>query len=227
MLKRTISGVIIVAVMILMIDLTAQTFLALWAILAFATIAEFAGLCINNWPKLPRRGASWTALAGATYIALGYGLLAFGFGTEPHERMFVLTFVTLIWANDVGAYLVGSLIGRHKMAPRISPKKSWEGFAGGLIMAFVGGLVWYWVFWSRLPELPAQYLFVDVWFWAVLGVVAGVGAVLGDLLESAFKRRIGVKDSGKLIPGHGGLLDRFDALLMASPFVFVYVWLAL
>ena len=123
----------------------------------------------------------------------------------------VLFYVFIIWANDVFAYLVGMSIGKHRLCERLSPKKSWEGFFGGIIGAVAMGLV------------AAYVQDGNYWVWAGLALVAAVTGVLGDLVESMFKRAAGVKDSGTLIPGHGGVLDRFDAMLLSAPFVFVYM----
>jgi len=102
-------------------------------------------------------------------------------------------------------------VGRHRLCERLSPKKSWEGFFGGIAGAVVMGIV------------AARMLDGNMWVWAGLALVAAVSGVLGDLVESMFKRAAGVKDSGRLIPGHGGVLDRFDAMLLSAPFVFVYM----
>ena len=228
MLKRAISGVILVAVMVFMIDFDEKTYFALWVALAFATLAEFGLLTIKHGQKFGRK-ASLVHTIGAGYILLGYGTLMFGF--QDHERLFVLTFITLIWANDVGAYLIGSKFGKHKMAPKISPKKSWEGFAGGLAVAMIASVIWYFARWQALfneatpfgAELDQAYI---ITVFVILGAVIGIAAVLGDLVESWYKRKIGVKDSGNIIPGHGGMLDRFDALLMAAPFAWVFWKLA-
>lgn len=125
---------------------------------------------------------------------------------------FMIFLISLVWSNDVFAYLVGMTCGKHKMCPRLSPKKTWEGFAGGVMMSMVLSVaVCHYTGWIGL--LPA----------AGLGLVASLSAVVGDLVESMFKRAADVKDSGNLIPGHGGILDRFDALLVAIPFIFVYL----
>lgn len=152
-------------------------------------------------------------LMGIFYVALPVSLMchipALSLGTWSPEIM--LFFILIIWSNDVFAYLVGMAIGRHRLCERLSPKKSWEGFFGGLVGAVAMGLV------------AAEVLDADRLVWVGLSLIAAVAGVLGDLTESMFKRAAGVKDSGNLIPGHGGVLDRFDALLMASPFVLVYL----
>ncbi len=114
--------------------------------------------------------------------------------------------MTSVWANDSFAYLVGSKFGRHKMVPKISPKKSWEGLAGGIV-----GSVVVWLAIALVPQTP-----VTVVVALVCGVCCGVTGVVGDLVESRIKRGAGIKDSGNLIPGHGGLLDRSDSMLFVS-----------
>ena len=125
----------------------------------------------------------------------------------------VLCYIFIIWANDVFAYLVGMTFGRHRLCERLSPKKSWEGFFGGLAGAVAAGL-------AAAYALDANY-----WVWGGLALVASLSGVAGDLVESMFKREAGVKDSGQVIPGHGGVLDRFDALLLSAPYVFLYLLL--
>jgi phosphatidate cytidylyltransferase len=123
----------------------------------------------------------------------------------------VLGYVFVVWTNDVFAYLVGANLGRHHLCERLSPKKSWEGFFGGLIGALVMGL------------LVARLLHDSYLLWLGLALVTGLSAVAGDLVESMFKRASQVKDSGTMIPGHGGVLDRFDAMLLSAPCVFIYL----
>lgn len=127
-----------------------------------------------------------------------------------YRPLIVLGIIFIVWANDIGAYLFGVSLGRHKLFERISPKKSWEGFIGGVICAAgVGVLI------SKIMNAP-------LWVWGMAGLIIALSSVFGDLIESMLKRSAGVKDSGNLIPGHGGVLDRFDALIFAIPFVFTY-----
>ena len=121
-----------------------------------------------------------------------------------YRRVFGLLF--LIWASDIGAYAVGRTFGKRKLAPKISPGKTWEGWAGGFAMTLLVG----WAIGFMLPDVPLTHRLVAA------GVVA-VFAPLGDLAESMLKRSVGVKDSGSIMPGHGGLLDRFDAFLLVLP----------
>lgn len=122
-----------------------------------------------------------------------------------------LALFVMIWLNDTGAYCVGSLIGKRRLCERLSPKKSWEGFWGGLVFAMLGGLVF------ALICAPDRLI-----YWTLSGALVSVAATIGDLFESLIKRTVGVKDSGKLIPGHGGILDRIDSLLLAAPVLLLY-----
>ena len=160
------------------------------------------------WPryKQPFANAA-TVFFGLMYIGVPMALLnviAYGNGGYDYRRVFALLF--LIWASDIGAYAAGKTFGKHKMAPSISPGKTWEGWAGGFALTLVVG----WAVGFMLPDLPLTHRLVAA------GVVA-VFAPLGDLAESMLKRSVGVKDSGRIMPGHGGLLDRFDAFLLVLP----------
>jgi phosphatidate cytidylyltransferase len=124
----------------------------------------------------------------------------------------IIGFFFLIWANDTGAYLTGILMGRHKLMERISPKKTWEGFFGGVIAAaFVA-----WLFSDWLGV-------VDKLHWIVISLIVSIAGTYGDLAESMLKRSIGVKDSGSLMPGHGGFLDRFDSAIISFPLVYLFI----
>jgi phosphatidate cytidylyltransferase len=145
-------------------------------------------------------------------------LVGVPFGTLTHlfsngSSQFV-AFMVMLWTNDTGAYLVGRAIGRNKLLPAVSPKKTVEGFLGGVLFAVgIGWLVARW-----LPYLSPME-------WMGAGALVAATGTLGDLLESSFKRARGVKDSGDLLPGHGGLLDRFDGLLIAAPAMVLYLHL--
>lgn len=163
---------------------------------------------------------SWGNLcASQIMVALPFALMN---GVLMHNRYLLLALFILLWVNDSGAYIIGSLTaklpkGNHKMFPRVSPAKSWEGLIGGVLFSLLAGYVFYLIGWTADLGLANS-----LWF-AVFGSVFGT---LGDLMESLLKRTLGVKDSGKFMPGHGGVLDRFDSLLLATPvvyFLFVYL----
>lgn len=151
-------------------------------------------------------------IMGVFYVAVPFALAAFC-NQYAESKWPVIGFILIVWANDVFAYLTGLAIGRHPLFPRLSPKKSWEGFAGGIAGAVGVGLL--------VAHFGAGGYYG---LWAGLALIAAVTGVAGDLVESMFKRAAGVKDSGNLIPGHGGVLDRFDAMLLAIPFVLAYLF---
>lgn len=133
-------------------------------------------------------------------------------GESVYSPLFIMAIFIFIWLNDTGAYLIGSLIGKRKLFERISPKKSWEGFFGGLAVALGASqaLAWY------APEVS--------WYnWLGLSATVVLFGTWGDLIESLLKRTLGVKDSGNILPGHGGMLDRFDSLMLAAPAAYIYI----
>ena len=152
--------------------------------------------------------------AGVMYVAVPISLLFFVpllLGGGEWNPWMMLAYVVIVWSNDIFAYLVGCAIGRHRMCERISPKKSWEGFFGGVAGAIGIGVLAGWL------------LGGDLLLWGGLAAVIAVTGVAGDFVESMFKRSVDMKDSGSMLPGHGGWLDRFDAMLISAPFVFVYL----
>ena len=150
------------------------------------------------------------------YIALPLAMLNCIMSiTAPRLLLGVFMF---IWLYDTGAYCVGMLLGRHRLFERISPKKSWEGVIGGIIACVAGAYVTnYWF--DEFFQVP------DINVWVGLSVVVAVFATFGDLVESLIKRTVGVKDSGNILPGHGGILDRIDSLLLVAPAVLIYLLL--
>ena len=156
------------------------------------------------------------------YIALPFSLLSvLAFHANgQYSYVFPLSVFIFLWMNDTGAYCVGSLLGRHKLFPRISPGKSWEGsIGGGVLVIGIAVLIWY-LLDTYLPDQPN----LTAAEWAGLGLTVVIFGTWGDLVESLFKRTIGVKDSGNILPGHGGMLDRFDSSLLAIPAAVVYLY---
>ena len=274
LLIRTLSGAVLVAVVVAAILCSEGSLFALTVLVTTGSLYEFYRLAAAGHPEKP----SWTDLyspvaVGVIVLMLGYLmiwkslspeyllillpllflffilslyrkegnafrtlgvqvlglvyisvpmslLLALGKqtaadGTALYNAGLVLFYVILIWINDVGAYLVGMSIGKHKLFERLSPKKSWEGFFGGLVFTVLAAVF----LGPRMTGMENT----PVWGWFIFGVVLTLSAVAGDLVESMFKREAGVKDSGHIIPGHGGFLDRFDAMFISLPFVYVLV----
>jgi len=137
-------------------------------------------------------------------------------GLDGGGKYYLLYFVLITKFSDTGAYAVGSLIGRHKMIPRISPGKTWEGFCGAIAVSTIASLVFAHFFQHQMPGMTIVHA-------AILGVILSLSAVVGDLIESLFKREAGVKDSGKLFPGIGGILDLLDSLLFNAPIMYLYL----
>lgn len=163
-----------------------------------------------------------TTILGIVYVGLPMAVMAIipmlvqvpDYTDSNWNAWYFLFYLFLVWGNDVFAYLFGITLGKHKLCERLSPKKSWEGFVGGILGSMAVGAIAATFFDSSYP------------FWIGLALVVALSSVVGDLVESMFKRDAGVKDSGKILPGHGGMLDRFDALIVSAPFAFVYLIIA-
>jgi len=158
---------------------------------------------LNNWAYF---------FLGQIFIALPFSLLNFILFIDGWQPLILLSVFVTIWVNDTGAYLIGVNFGKHRLFERISPKKSWEGFIGGAAAALLSG----YVFSLIIPQICLLN-------WLVLSEIIVICSTFGDLIESLIKRTIHVKDSGNIIPGHGGLLDRFDSMLLAAPVAFIYL----
>mgnify|MGYP004653409909 FL=1 len=174
---------------------------------------------INNW--------AYTMLS-QMYIALPFSMLnvlAFRTDTDGNTLftpLLPLSVFVFLWINDTGAYLSGSLFGKHKLFPRVSPGKSWEGsIGGGLLVVAVAALMG-WLETSGTVVMDNVYFSIPEWMG--LGLIVVFFGTWGDLVESLFKRTLGIKDSGNILPGHGGMLDRFDSSLMALPAAVIYVY---
>lgn len=200
-------------------------FLGWWIAIIFLMVLPIGEILLSNEFSLKNIGYS---AMGLLYITVSFGLLIHlclnydairfnpgpdGLGTGP-GWLIPLLLIVFIWINDTMAYIVGSLIGRTPFFPSISPKKTIEGTVGGMILAVAAAGV-YGYYWG------SQWLALQHWM-ALAGLAAIVGTA-GDLMESKLKRMAGVKDSGNIMPGHGGFMDRFDSLILAAPFAWIYI----
>ncbi len=178
------------------------------------------GLCLRQFFSRSNTAgilAISTTLFGLMYVPWLLNFIQkinFFLGVDGHY--YLLYFVVITKFSDTGAYLVGSLIGRHKMIPRISPGKTWEGFAGALAVSILASLVFVYYLGDRMAGMNWTHA-------VILGLLLGLAAVVGDLIESIFKREAGVKDSGKFFPGIGGILDLLDSLLFNAPIMYLYL----
>ena len=178
------------------------------------------GLCLRQF--FSRSSTTGILAISTTLFGLMYvpWLLNFiqkiNFFPRVQGHYYLLYFVLLTKFSDSGAYAVGSLVGRHKMIPRISPGKTWEGFGGAILASILASLLFVHFFQSKMAGMNWGHAII-------LGIVLGIGAVIGDLIESIFKREAGVKDSGRFFPGIGGILDLLDSLLFNAPIMYLYL----
>lgn len=155
-----------------------------------------------------------------TFFGIIYTIIPFiffynlGFVKGAYNYHYPLSFLLILWTNDTGAYLVGMRFGKHKLFERHSPKKTWEGFFGGVFLSVMVSCI-----------IAHYYTDISLWQWVIVALIISIFGTIGDLTESMLKRSFQVKDSGSLLPGHGGLLDRFDGLLVAAPLVYAFLYL--
>ena len=180
------------------------------------------GLCVRQFVSRSNTAgilAISTTLFGLMYVPWLLNFVQkinFFPGLDGNGKFYVLYFILVTKFSDTGAYVVGSLIGRHKMIPRISPGKTWEGFAGAILVSTAASWVFAHFLGHKMPGMSALHA-------VILGVALSSTAVVGDLIESLFKREAGVKDSGGLFPGIGGILDLLDSLLFNAPIMYLYL----
>jgi len=172
---------------------------AIWLIAALRSGITLAGTLAFLWLALPL----------SSFLALGWMQ-----GENGFHYLLPLSVIALVWINDTFAYLAGSLLGRHKMTPVLSPGKTWEGFTGGILITLLSG----WITW-KLSGMAS------LWAWFGISMMVSVLGLAGDLFESGLKRTVKVKNAGELLPGHGGILDRFDSLLFVAPAVLILIML--
>lgn len=190
---RSITGLLFAAVVLFSVTWSFWSNVLLWGGVALVGVSEW------RRPLSPKRLVPSLLFSVLMVLLSGVMMMLVWDSQNGFNPVPLLTFIALIWTNDTGAYLVGKPLGKHKLIPRVSPGKSWEGLIGGVVLAsIVAGLL-------------------IAWESAWVGALMGLTATTGDLVESAWKRGHGIKDSGAILPGHGGVLDRFDGFLFAAP----------
>ena len=197
--KRVLSALVLAPIALVCVWVGGAAFTVIVAAVMLGLAVEWLGLC-------RRSGCAPLCPAGLAYVAVAGAAMLWLRDDPVAGRADVLFLLLVVWAGDIGAYLIGRWIGGPRLAPHISPGKTWSGAVGGLLAAVAAGLV-------------AAHVLSDAATWRVVVIAAALGIVAqaGDLLESFVKRRLAVKDSGHLIPGHGGLFDRLDGVLAAAP----------
>ncbi|HEX7412564.1 MAG TPA: phosphatidate cytidylyltransferase [Bacteroidia bacterium] len=202
---RATTALVFVALLLGCVWYSYYSFVAFFLFVALIGLYEFYKLRLQI--KLNK-------LIGVAYVLIPCVLLVImAFDQQKtFQPQKVLGMIFFIWINDTGAYLVGSFIGKHKLYEKISPNKTWEGTIGGIALCIALSFVVA----NMFPQLAIIH-------WVAISVIVAVFGTLGDLVESMLKRMAGVKDSGTIMPGHGGVLDRFDSLFFATPFVFCYL----
>ena len=203
------AATVLVTYLVMENDLSTGVFLLLFPLFSFLFILK-----LYHQTHKPFTDVALT-VSGIVYIAFSFALLLMSAyqATGEYSPGSLMGFLLLLWASDIGAYFAGKSLGRRKLFERVSPKKTWEGFAGGAVLSLSVAVA--------LPHI------IGVWAWHQWIILSGIIVVFGtygDLVESQFKRSLKIKDSGSLIPGHGGFMDRFDGLLLAAPFIAVYCY---
>lgn len=184
-----------------------KNFILLYPVVLLVYLSE-----LYRKSKNPLQNIALTLL-GPIYVVLPFCFFfALAFTGGSYNFQYPLGLLLLIWANDTGAYLFGIRFGKNRLFERHSPKKSWEGFAGGVFISLIAA-----------PIISLYFTNLSLINWLIIGIISSVAGTFGDLTESMLKRSLDTKDSGSLLPGHGGLLDRFDSLLFAAPLVYLYL----
>ncbi len=207
---RTLTGILLIVLVIGSILLGSVPFAAILLVIYGLSIYELFHLFQQKSPwQFWLLALCWLTLPLAAFFGLGWT----GSSTT-YQPLIPLAVISLVWINDTFAYLTGRLIGRHRMTPVLSPKKTWEGLFGGFLFTFIGG-------WG-IFEISGMY---NSGIRILLSAAICISGLAGDLFESGLKRKMHVKDSSRLLPGHGGILDRFDSLLFAAPVIWLIIHL--
>ena len=262
-LKRLLSGVVYVALLLIATSYSVYSFYLLFGIFLLIAIYEFCQLvhlnkilpillgvsayCIATQFRTNQTNDLLLLLATlfvsvkcllllfytkkerfdtvTKYIyTIGYVILPFiiitkiPFSYNIYKPKIIISIFILIWTNDTFAYIVGKSIGKHKLLEKISPKKTIEGFIGGMLFSILAGILISKFYFEPKPN----YLYTSILIWTISAIIISVFSTFGDLIESKFKRIAGVKDSGNIMPGHGGILDRLDSIIFVAPFVYLF-----
>jgi phosphatidate cytidylyltransferase len=226
LIRRILTAVVLAPLVLLLTYLGGLYFLAFLLLILGLSLFEFFSIIATN-KTVGKKGKWLWSIAGFLYICLAiYSLYFIRDNGYPPYHIFILFFS--IWIFDSGAYFIGSIIGGPKLMPKISPKKTWSGLLGGIFFTALFPLAYFFIsalfymkfsqIWKNPYMLDLLALFILISLWSI---AFGLVGQVGDLLQSYFKRKFGVKDSGGLLPGHGGVLDRMDSIFLAAIFLFV------
>lgn len=206
--KRALSAVVLAAMTIWAIWHGGLPFLVFLTLLGCIAFYEWVNLSLKARHKIA------FIVGGIFYV--GFSFICLYLIRDSYSVFMAVLFVLMVWSSDIGAYFTGKLIGGRKMSPEISPNKTWAGYAGALLSPAIVGILFTLLYtkYSLDLDISKTLLFFGP---GITGIAIGVAGQSGDLLISWFKRHVGVKDSGHLIPGHGGLLDRIDAMMLCAP----------
>ena len=213
---QTISGIIAGVAIVVVAYLNAAEYYRDWIFYLIIATPILIGLIelLNKKGEFDKN--VMFNLLGIVYVAAPLSLLEFSGFPESLNHTYsyeiILGYFIILWLYDTGAYLVGSTFGKHKILPRISPGKSWEGVIGGMVIGIGTAII-----------LAMFFELLEMIQWIVISILIAITGTIGDFIESGIKRKAGVKDSGNIFPGHGGMLDRIDSVLFSAPFVFLYL----
>jgi len=213
-IPMVLPGIIVSITLLLFAFLTTSKIIPVESLFAFIPVIFFIFIIsLYSTNKRPFENIAMTFFPIIHVIIPLMLLIALGFISGVYDYRPLVGILLLIWSNDVFAYLVGITLGKHPLFPKYSPKKSWEGFFGGLIFCGITSflIALNWTIYSKLE-------------WGILAIIVTVCGTFGDLFESLVKREVSLKDSGTILPGHGGVLDRFDSLLMVVPFAYTFIY---
>ena len=262
-LKRLLSGVVYVSLLIIATSYSVNSFYLLFGIFMVIAVYEFcrlvhlnkiapilfatSGYCLATQYRTNQtndlllliatllisvkcllllfnsKKETFDTLSKYVYT-IGYIILPFiiitkiPFSYNIYRPKIIISIFILIWTNDTFAYIIGKSIGKHKLIERISPKKTIEGFIGGVVFSIIAGILISKYYFEPKPN----YQHTSIFIWTISAVIISIFSTLGDLIESKFKRIAGVKDSGNIMPGHGGILDRLDSIIFVAPFVYLF-----